>query len=71
MHIPDIKVIWEIGEIGYRDEKYFMMKDHLISCLDFCYISKDMFNKGIELIDLEKVTLNGYIKYIEGKVKQK
>jgi len=49
----------------------FELKDHLISCMDCNYISKNMFDNGIKLIESAKVTLNGYIKYVINKVKQK
>ncbi|MCK4358900.1 MAG: four helix bundle protein [Candidatus Cloacimonetes bacterium] len=49
----------------------FELKDHLISCKDFNYITSDLINNGIELIESAKVTLNGYIKYVKGKVKLK
>lgn len=49
----------------------FELKDHLISCKDFNYVTKDLFNNGIKLIESAKVTLNGYIKYVKGKVKLK
>ncbi len=42
----------------------YELKDHLISCYDFEYISKDIFEKGISLIEDAKVTLNGYIKFV-------
>lgn len=49
----------------------FELKDHLISCIDFNYITKDLFDNGIELIESAKVILNGYIKYVKGKIKLK
>ncbi len=42
----------------------YELKDHLISSYDFEYISKDIYDKGISLIEDAKVTLNGYIKYV-------
>ena len=41
----------------------YELKDHLISCYDFNFISKEVFEKGIFLIEDAKVTLNGYIKF--------
>ena len=42
----------------------YELKDHLISCYDFNFISKEIFEKGISLIEDTKITLNGYIKFI-------
>jgi len=42
----------------------YELKDHLISCYDFDFISKEVFEKGISLIEETKVILNGYIKFI-------
>jgi len=42
----------------------YELKDHLISCYDCDYVSKEIFEKGIGLIEEAKVTLNGYIKYV-------
>lgn len=42
----------------------YELKDHLISCLDFEFISKEIFEKGISLIEDAKTTLNGYIKFV-------
>ncbi len=49
----------------------FELKDHLISCKDFNYITKDLFNIGIDLIESAKITLNGYINYIKERIKHK
>ena len=43
------------------------LKDHLISCFDFGYIEKEIVNEGQNLIETAKITLNGYINYIEHK----
>ncbi len=45
----------------------YELKDHLISCLDFNFISKEIFEKGIALIEETKVTLNGYIRFVESQ----
>jgi len=45
----------------------YELKDHLISCYDFNYISKEVFEKGISLIEDTKVTLNGYIKFVNSQ----
>ena len=42
----------------------YELKDHLISCYDFCYITNEVYEKGISLIEDAKVTLNGYIKFV-------
>lgn len=42
----------------------YELKDHLISCLDFEFINKEVFEKGISLIEDAKTTLNGYIKFV-------
>lgn len=43
----------------------YELKDHIISCLDLEYIEKELFEKGIELIENAKIKLNGYIKYVQ------
>lgn len=43
----------------------YELKDHLITCFDLDYISKETFNRGISLIEDSKVTLNGYIKFVK------
>ena len=43
----------------------FELKDHLISCLDLKYISKSLYDKGIQLIETAIKTLNGFINYIQ------
>ena len=45
----------------------YELKDHLISCYDFNFISKEVFEKGISLIEDTKVTLNGYIKFVKSQ----
>jgi four helix bundle protein len=42
----------------------YELKDHLISCLDFKYITKEIYDEGIGLIEVAKKTLNGYIKFV-------
>jgi four helix bundle protein len=42
----------------------YELKDHLISCYDLDFISKETFEKGISLIEDVKITLNGYIKFV-------
>lgn len=43
----------------------FELKDHLITCYDLCYINEQNYNKGLELIEDAKITLNGYINYVK------
>jgi len=42
----------------------YELKDYLISCFDFEFIDKEIFEKGISLIEDAKATLNGYIKFV-------
>lgn len=46
----------------------YELKDHLISCLDFRYIDKELFNKGIDLIETAKQVLNGYIQFVKKQI---
>ena len=43
----------------------YELKDHLITCADVNYINKDLFQKGIGLIETTKIKLNGYIKFVK------
>jgi len=43
------------------------LKDHLISCLDLEYISESDKDRGLELIESAKISLNGFIKYVRSK----
>lgn len=45
----------------------YELKDHLISCLDFKFITKELYEEGIELIEDAKITLNGYIAYVKAQ----
>lgn len=45
----------------------YELKDHLTSCYDFGFICKDTVIKGISLIENAKVTLNGYIKFVQAR----
>src|SRR5688572_2641932 len=45
----------------------YELKDHLICCLDHGYIDNTVFEKGTDLIEQAKVTLNGFIKFVEAK----
>ena len=48
----------------------YELKDHLISCHDLVYITDQIFEKGIQLIEDAKAALNGYIRYVERKTKK-
>ena len=41
------------------------LKDHLIACRDLECIEDSVFENGVELIEQAKITLNGFIKFIE------
>lgn len=43
------------------------LKDHLISCFDLDYVSKELMNKGLTLIEEAKIKLNGFIGYVKKK----
>ena len=47
----------------------YELKDLLISCQDFGFISPELYNQGIDLLEKAKVTLNGYIKYVQNQLK--
>lgn len=49
----------------------YELKDHLTSCYDLGFISKDLLQKGFILIEDAKRTLNGYIKFVESRKKIK
>ncbi len=43
----------------------FELKDDLITCIDLKYISQEMHDEGMKLIEEGKITLNGYIRYVK------
>jgi four helix bundle protein len=45
----------------------YELKDHLTSCYDLGFISKDIFDTGLSLIEDAKLTLNGYIKFVSAR----
>jgi four helix bundle protein len=47
----------------------YELKDHLTSCYDLGFISKDLLKKGFILIEDAKKTLNGYIKFVQSRKK--
>ena len=49
----------------------YELKDHLISCYDLKYISKELYVEGTRLIELAKKILNGFINFTQKKIKNK
>lgn len=47
----------------------YELKDHLTSCADCKYVTDSIVEKGNELIETAKMSLNGYIRYIESKIR--
>ncbi len=45
----------------------YELKDHLISCYDLDFINKNLYCKGIDLIEDTKITINGFINYVRAK----
>ena len=45
----------------------YELKDHLISCYDLNFVTKDVLQKGTTLIEDAKRTLNGFIKYVAAR----
>ena len=43
----------------------YELKDHLTSCYDLDFIPEELLKKGILLIEDAKVTLNGYIRFVQ------
>jgi four helix bundle protein len=43
----------------------YELKDHLTSCYDLDFIGEELLKKGMLLIEDSKVTLNGYIKFVQ------
>lgn len=48
----------------------YELKDHLTACLDQKYIHDLIAEKGNNLIEDAKITLNGFIKFVETKQRQ-
>jgi four helix bundle protein len=48
----------------------YELKDHLVSCLDFNYVTETEYYDGIILIEEGKRLLNGYINYLGKKIKK-
>jgi four helix bundle protein len=49
----------------------YELKDHLISSYDLNYINKQLFDKGLFLIEDAKKTLNGYIRFVKKQKSKK
>ena len=56
----------------YRISKGSMYesKDHLISCYDLDLIRQELYTEGLELIEKAKISLNGYIGFVEKQKKK-
>ncbi len=49
----------------------YELKDHLITCFDYKFIDKSLFNRGVALIEDAKISLSGYIKYKQSLINTK
>lgn len=45
----------------------YEVKDALLTCYDFQWISKEVLENGLRLIDKSRISLNGYIRYKEAQ----
>ena len=45
----------------------YELKDHITTCLDLNLVDKELFNRGIVLIEDSKKTLNGYINFVKNQ----
>ena len=48
----------------------YELKDHLVACLDLKYIDDTLAEKGNDLLEDAKITLNGFIKFAQAKQQQ-
>ncbi len=48
----------------------YELKDHIISCNDLEYINADLLKDGIQLIEKAKISVNGFINYVNKKIKK-
>jgi four helix bundle protein len=46
---------------------FYELKDHLISCFDLQYITKDLLDESTSLKESSKIALNGYIRYVKNQ----
>ncbi|MEA3287098.1 MAG: four helix bundle protein [Candidatus Marinimicrobia bacterium] len=49
----------------------YELKDHLMSCHDLSYIDEILFQDGLHLIEKAKISLNGFINFVNSKVRKK
>ena len=47
----------------------YELKDHLITCRDIYLIDDTIFQEGLDLIETSKISLNGFIKYTQAKLR--
>ena len=47
----------------------YELKDHLITCFDLNYINKEELQRGLEIIERSKISINGFIYYTKMKSK--
>jgi len=68
------------GRFHYQEEIQFYrisrgsiyeLKDHLISCFDLKYLEDTTYLQGIDLIEKAKISLSGFIKYIQKQKQNK
>ena len=48
----------------------YELKDHLISSYDIGYINEDLLEEGLNIIESAKMILNGFINYLDNKIKK-
>ena len=49
----------------------YELKDHLLSCQDIYKIDPEVFSKEMTLIEKAKISINGFIKYIQSKAQNR
>jgi four helix bundle protein len=49
----------------------YELKDHLISCFELKFISQDLLEEGLRLVELAKRSLNGYISFVQRRILNK
>jgi four helix bundle protein len=58
------------GRYQYQEgTQFYRIARGSLSCYDLAFINKDTLMKGISLIENAKVTLNGYIKFVQSRKK--
>lgn len=43
----------------------YELKDHLMSCMDLNYITTVQYEKGLKLIEVAKIVLNCFIRFVQ------